>query len=109
MNAVNRVQLTGNLGNNPEIKVFENGNKLAKFSLATQEEFYSKTGDKGSETQWHFISAWGKIADKIESEFKKGSYVSVEGRLVSRSYVDKNGQKRYVTEVVINEAQLNQK
>ncbi|MEI6020530.1 MAG: single-stranded DNA-binding protein [Bacteroidota bacterium] len=109
MNAINKVQLTGNLGNNPEIKVFENGNKLAKFSLATKEEYFSKSGDKGSETQWHLVSAWGKVAEKIESEFKKGSFVSVEGRLVTKSYVDKNGQKRFVTEVVLNEAQLNQR
>lgn len=109
MNAINRVQLTGNLGNNPEIKVFDNGNKLAKFSLATKEEYFSKNGEKSSETQWHLVSAWGKLAEQIEAEFKKGSFVSVEGRLVSKSYVDKNGQKRYVTEVVVNEAQLNSK
>jgi single-strand DNA-binding protein len=109
MSAINRVQLTGNLGNNPEIKTFENGGKLAKFSMATKEEYTSKSGEKTSETQWHYISAWGKVADKIESEFKKGSFVSIEGRLVTRNYTDKNGQKKYVTEIVAQDAILNEK
>ena len=108
MNPTNRVQLTGNLGSDPEIKSFENG-KLAKFSLATKEEYNSRKGDKTSNTQWHNIIAWGKVADRIESEFKKGSFVTVDGRLVSRSYTDKNGQKRYITEIVVNEAELVQK
>ena len=80
MNTNNRVQLTGNLGNNPEIKVFENGNKLAKFSMATKEEYVTKSGDKNSDTQWHFVCAWGKVAEQIETEFKKGSFVSIEGK-----------------------------
>lgn len=109
MNAINRVQLTGNLGNNPEIKVLDNGNKLAKFSIATKEEYFSKAGEKGADTQWHYVVAWGKVAEQIESEFKKGSFVSIEGRLVTRNYTDKNGQKKYITEVVANEAHLNQK
>ena len=109
MNAINKVQLTGNLGNNPEIKVFENGNKLARFSIATKEEYTTRAGEKSLDTQWHSVSAWRKVAERIETEFKKGSFVSVEGRLVTRNYTDKNGQKKYVTEVVANEAVLNQK
>lgn len=109
MNAINKVQLTGNLGNNPEVKVFENGNKLAKFSMATKEEYFSKSGEKTADTQWHLVSAWGKVAERIETELKKGSYVSIEGRLVTRNYTDKNGQKKYITEVVANEVQLNDK
>lgn len=108
MNPTNRVQLTGNLGSDPEIKSFENG-KLAKFSLATKEEYNSRKGDKTSNTQWHNIIAWGKVADRIETEFKKGSFVTVDGRLVSRSYTDKNGQKRYITEIVVHDAELVQK
>jgi len=108
MNITNRVQLTGNLGNDPEIKNFENG-KLAKFSMATKEEFTTRSGEKGSETQWHYVIAWGKLAERIETEFKKGSYVSIEGKLVTRNYLDKNGQKRYITEVVANDAVLNEK
>ena len=66
-------------------------------------------GDKTSNTQWHNIIAWGKVADRIEAEFKKGSFVTVDGRLVSRSYTDKNGQKRYITEIVVHDAELVQK
>jgi single-strand DNA-binding protein len=109
MNTTNRVQLTGNLGTNPEIKTFDNGNKLARFSMATHEEYTTRQGEKASNTNWHSISAWGKMAEKVETELQKGSFVSVEGKLVSRSYTDKNGQKKYVTEVVINDLTLNQK
>jgi single-strand DNA-binding protein len=109
MNAINKVQLTGNLGNNPEIKIFENGSKLAKFSMATTEEYTTRNGEKSSDTQWHFVTAWGKVAERIETEFKKGSFVSIEGRLVTRNYTDKNGQKKYVTEIIANDVVLNQK
>jgi len=100
---MNQVKLAGNLGKDPEIRTFEKGGKLATFSLATTEEFYTKSGDKSSSTTWHNISAWGKVADRIEAELKKGSFAAVEGRLTNRSYVDKNGQKRYVTEVIAND------
>jgi single-strand DNA-binding protein len=106
MNPINRVQLTGNLGNNPEIKTFGTGNKLAKFSMATNEEVVRAGGEKTKDTQWHFVTAWGKVAEKIEADCKKGSYISIEGRLVTRNYTDKNGQKRYITEVVANDVYL---
>jgi single-strand DNA-binding protein len=109
MNTTNRVQLTGNLGNNPEIKIFDNGDKLARFSMATKEEYTTRQGEKASDTQWHSITARGKIAEKVESELQKGSFVSIEGRLVTRNYVDKNGQKKYVTEVVANDLTVNHK
>ncbi len=109
MSTINKVQLTGNLGNNPEIKVFENGNKVARFSIATTEEYKTKTGEKAEDTQWHFISAWGKMAEHVEAELKKGSYVSIEGRLTTRNYVDKNGVKKYITEVVANDVTLKNK
>ncbi len=109
MSTINRVQLTGNLGNNPEIKTFENGSKLARFSMATKEEYTSRSGEKSSDTQWHFISAWGKVAERIETELKKGSFVSIEGRLVTRNYTDKSGQNKYVTEVVANDVVLNER
>lgn len=109
MNAINKVQLTGNLGNAPEIRTFENGNKLARFSVATKEEFTTRKGEKASDTQWHYVTAWGKIADKIETELQKGSFVSIEGRLINRSYTDKEGNKRYSTEVVANDVVLNKK
>lgn len=109
MNAINRVQLTGNLGNNPEIKIFENGSKLVRFSMATTEEYVTRKGEKTSDTQWHYISAWGKVTESIETELLKGTFISVDGRLVTRNYTDKNGQKKYVTEVVANEIVLNKK
>ena len=109
MSPPNNVQLTGNLGNNPEVKIFENGSKVARFSMATKDEYKTRTGEKAEDTQWHFISAWGKMAEQIEAELKKGSFVSVEGRLTTRNYVDKNGQKKYVTEIVANEVTLKQK
>ncbi len=109
MNTTNRVQLTGNLGNNPEIKNFDNGNKVARFSLATKEEYVTRSGEKTSNTQWHFVSGWGKIAERIENELQKGSFVSVEGRIVNRNYVDKNGQKKYITEIVANDIVISQK
>jgi len=104
----NRVQLSGNLGNDPEIKTFENS-KLAKFSMATKEEYTTRSGEKSTDTQWHLVIAWGKVAERVEAELKKGSFVSVEGKLVTKNYLDKNGQKRYVTEVVANEVIVNQK
>ncbi len=109
MSTTNRVQLTGNLGGNPEVKTFENGTKVARFSMATKEEYKTKTGEKAEDTQWHFVSAWGKMAEQIENELKKGSFVSVDGRLTTRNYVDKNGQKKYVTEIVANDVVLKQK
>jgi single-strand DNA-binding protein len=109
MSTINKVQLTGNLGANPEIKIFENGNKVARFSVATKEEYTTKTGEKSSDLQWHFVTAWGKMADMVETELQKGSFVSVEGRLSTRSYIDKNGQKRYATEIVANEVVHHQK
>ena len=100
MNTVNRVQLTGNLGNKPEIKLFDNGSKVARFSMATSEELTTRKGEKTTDTQWHSISVWGKLADLVESELNKGTHVSVEGKLITRNYTDKSGQKRYVTEVL---------
>lgn len=108
MNTVNRVQLTGNLGNKPDIKTFDNGDKLARFSMATHEEFTNRKGEKASDTQWHSVTARGRLAELIEAELNKGSYVSVEGKLVTRHYVDKDGQKRYITEVVASDVLVKQ-
>ena len=109
MNIINRVQLTGNLGNKPEIKTFENGNKVARFSMATSEEYTTKKGDTATDTQWHYVTAWGKLADLIEAELNKGTLVSVEGKLVTRNYLDKSGQKKYITEIVANDVLVKQK
>tara|TARA_B100000768_G_scaffold174614_1_gene185124 strand:+ start:1323 stop:1658 length:336 start_codon:yes stop_codon:yes gene_type:complete len=99
----NKVQLIGNLGNNPEIITLENEKKLAKFSIATNESYKNSQGEKVTDTQWHNVVAWNKTAEIIERYLEKGSEVAVEGKLTSRSYETKEGEKRYVTEVVISE------
>ena len=103
----NRVQLTGNLGKDPEIKNLDKGGKLAKFSMATRDYFINRAGEKSEDTQWHYVVAWGKLAEQVEADLKKGSFVSIEGKLVTRSYEDKEGKKRYVTEVVAQDVVLN--
>jgi single-strand DNA-binding protein len=99
----NKVQLIGNLGNNPEIINLESGKKLAKFSLATNESYTNASGQKIDKVEWHNLVAWGKTCDIIEKYLTKGKEVAIEGKLTSRSYETKEGEKRYVTEVVVNE------
>ncbi|QCX39168.1 single-stranded DNA-binding protein [Aureibaculum algae] len=104
MNALrNKVQLIGNLGDNPEIITLESGKKLAKFSIATNESYKNASGEKVTDTQWHNVIAWNKTAEIIEKYLAKGNEVAVEGKLTTRSYDDKDGNKKYITEVVINE------
>jgi single-strand DNA-binding protein len=99
----NKVQLIGNLGNAPEIKTTEGGKKLARFSMATNESYRNAQGEKITETQWHNLIAWGKVADIAEKFLVKGSEVAIEGKLINRNYTDKDGIKKYVTEVQVNE------
>ena len=99
----NKVQLIGNLGQEPEVITLESGKKLAKFSIATNDYYYNKQGDKIQDTQWHNIIAWGKTADVIEKYVNKGQEVAIEGKLTSRSYEDNQGVKRYITEIVCSE------
>ncbi len=99
----NKVQLIGNLGNDPEIINLESGKTLAKFTIATNESYKNSNGEKVTDTQWHNIVAWGKTAEIIEKYVTKGKEVAIEGKLTSRSYDDKDGNKRYITEVVCNE------
>ena len=99
----NRVQLIGNLGNDPEIIKLESGKKLAKMTIATNETYKNAKGDLVKETQWHNVVAWGKTAEIIEKYLVKGKEVAIEGKLTSRSYEDKEGIKRYVTEINCNE------
>ncbi len=101
-NLRNRVQLVGNLGMNPEIKAFDNGRKLAKFTLATSESFNGTNGQEKTETQWHNVVAWGKQAEIAQKYLQKGNEVAIEGRLTYRQYEDKNKQMRYITEVVLS-------
>ena len=99
----NKVQLIGNLGNDPEIITMDSGKKLAKFSIATNETYKNQQGERVTDTQWHNVIAWGKTAEIIEEYVTKGKEVAVEGKLTTRSYDDKEGNKRYTTEVVCNE------
>lgn len=104
MNALkNKVQLIGNLGTSPEVKEFDGGKKLAKFALATNETYRNTAGEKVTETQWHNLVAWGKTAEFTEKYLSKGHEIAVEGKLINRSYTDKEGNKRYISEVQINE------
>ena len=104
MNALkNKVQLIGNLGQDPEIVTLESGNKLAKFSIATSDYYKNAKGEKVEDTQWHNIVAWGKTAEIVENYLTKGKQVAVEGKLIHRSYETKEGEKRYITEVKCNE------
>jgi single-strand DNA-binding protein len=102
----NKVQLIGNLGMDPEVVTFNGNKELAKFSLATNETYRNASGEKVMDTQWHNIVAFGKTATIIKSYLKKGSEVAVEGKLVNKSYEDKNGVKRYTTEIIVSEVLL---
>ncbi len=99
----NKVQLIGHLGNDPEIVNLDGGKKLAKFSVATNETYKNQKGEKVTDTQWHNVVAWGKTAEIIENYVSKGKEVAIEGKLTTRSYDDKEGNKKYITEVVCNE------
>ena len=104
MNALrNKVQLIGNLGMDPEVKSLDGGKKLAKMSIATNENYKNAKGEKVTETHWHNLIAWGKTAEIVEKFLKKGSEVAVEGKLINRNYIDKEGIKRYVTEIEVSE------
>lgn len=107
MNALkNKVQLIGNAGSDPEIKTFEGGKKLARFTLATNESYTNDKGEKITDTQWHTLTAWGKTAAIIEKYVTRGKELAIEGKLTHRSYDDKNGEKRYITEVVVSDVLL---
>jgi single-strand DNA-binding protein len=102
----NKVQLIGNLGNAPEVKNIESGKKLARFSIATNENYRNAKGEKVTETTWHNLVAWGKVAELAEKFLLKGTEVMIEGKLINRSYTDKDGNKKYISEVQVNELLL---
>ncbi len=102
----NKVQLIGNLGNAPEVKTLDSGKKMARFSIATNESYRNAKGEKITETQWHNIIAWGKVAEIAEKYLTKGKEVMLEGKLVNRNYTDKDGNKKYITEVQLSELLL---
>jgi single-strand DNA-binding protein len=100
MSGVNKVILVGNLGRDPEVQTFDNGVKKATFSLATTEKFKNKEGVLTEETEWHKIVVRRKLAETAEAYLRKGNQLYVEGRLRTRSWDDKDGNKRYSTEIV---------
>jgi single-strand DNA-binding protein len=107
MNALkNRVQLIGNLGGKVEIKNLDGGNVLGKVSIATNEMYRNKKGERVTETTWHNLVAWGKTAEFLDKYTDKGSEIAVEGKISNRSYDDKEGIKRYFSEIVVNEILL---
>ena len=101
----NRVQLIGHVGQEPEIKNLESG-RVANFTIATNEIYTNAKGEKVEQTEWHKITAWGKTAELIEKYVVKGKEIAIEGKLSHRSYDDKDGNKRYVTEILVNELLL---
>jgi single-strand DNA-binding protein len=98
----NKVQLSGRLGNDPEVRNFDSGKTMATFSLATNETYTNNKGEKVEDTQWHNIVAWGKKVSVIENYLKKGSEIAIEGKLINRQY-EKEGETKYVTEISLNE------
>ena len=107
MNAMrNKVQLIGHVGQEPEIKTFDGGKKVANITIATNDSYTNDKGEKVEQTEWHRVTAWGKLADIIEKYVEKGKEIAIEGKLTHRSYDDKDGVKRYVTEVVANDVLL---
>lgn len=105
-NLSNQVQLIGNLGKEPQIKEFESGKLMASFSIATTDYYTNQQGQRVNDTQWHQLVAWGKKAELIRDYVSKGNRIAVAGKLVHRSYTDKDSQVRYVTEIVVNELML---
>ena len=100
MQGLNKVTLIGNLGKEPELKTFEDGLTLAKFSLATSESYKDKEGKIQSLTEWHNIIAWRNLADLAAKYLHKGSRIYLEGKIKNRTYEDKDGNKRNVTEII---------
>jgi single-strand DNA-binding protein len=106
MLGVNKVILVGNLGRDPELRRTPSGASVVSFSIATTERFNDKKGERQDRTEWHNIVAWGKLADLANQYLKKGRSVYIEGKLTTRSWDDKDGNKRYKTEIVANQIQF---
>lgn len=100
---VNSVRLIGNMGFDPDVRVFENGKKMVKFNLATTEKIKDEGGEYQDNTTWHRIVAWGKLGNRIEKTATKGTRVLVEGKLNNRYYIAADGQRKFYSEVVISD------
>lgn len=99
----NKVTLIGHIGNAPEIRSFDNNKKMARVSVATNESYKNQKGERVTETTWHNVVMWGTLANLAERLIKKGSEVAIEGKIVNRNFIDKDGNKRYFTEIQANE------
>jgi len=106
MSGVNKVILLGNLGKDPEIRHLENGRAVTNFTLATSEVYKNKEGNKVTTTEWHNVVLWTPLAEVAQKYLKKGNQVYIEGKVTTRQYDDKDGVKRYVTEIVGREMTL---
>lgn len=102
----NRVQLIGNAGNDPIVKTLDGGRKVANLTIATNDSYKNDKGERIEQTEWHTVVAWGKTAEIMEKFVTKGKQIAIDGKLTHRSYDDKNGDKRYITEVVVSEIML---
>ena len=102
-NLKNSVKLIGHLGKDPEVKTFDSGKKMATFTIATSDSYKNPKGEKVQDTQWHNLVIWGKLADVAGQYLKKGSEIAIEGKLVHRTYETSAGEKRYITEINVNE------
>ena len=102
----NKVQLIGHAGINPEIKKTTNGTKMAKLALATHEVYKDKNGDRKTETQWHNLVLWGRNANSAENYIRKGSRIAIEGKISNRSYVTPAGEKKFISQIIVNEIVL---
>ncbi len=102
----NKVQLIGHVGNKPQTRTLEGNKKIVRFSVATNETYRNAQGVKLTDTQWHNLVAFGKVAEIAEKYLDKGTEVALEGKLVNRNYTDKEGVKKYITEVQVSELLL---
>ena len=102
-NIKNSVHLVGNAGRDVTLTSFQNGNKKANLLLATNEHYTNSKGEKVKQTDWHKLVAWGKTAEELASSVTKGTEISVHGKIANRSYADKDGSTRYVTEIIVSE------
>ncbi len=104
--SVNKVILLGRLGQDPELKYTPGGSPVCNFSLATTESWTDKSGQKQEKTEWHRVVVWGKLAELCNQYLAKGRQCFLEGRLQTRSWDDKDGNKRYTTEILANTVQF---
>ena len=104
--SVNKVILVGNLGKDPELRYTPSGTAVVTFSLATTERYKDRDGNKQTKTEWHNIVAWRQLAEICGKYLHKGKQIYIEGKIQNRSYDDRDGNKRYISEVVVNEMQM---